>query len=85
MKRQSEAKAEPAYKPILFWFGFGTLVWITFLLYAGGFTTSIRAGMAFLDWPLSNGSINPEGWLENEDMMAEHSHRLLGPLWGFSR
>ena len=82
MKRQSEAKAEPAYKPILFWFGFGTLVWITFLLYAGGFTTSIRAGMAFLDWPLSNGSINPEGWLENEDMLAEHSHRLLGAVMG---
>ena len=82
MKRQLEAEAEPAYKPILFWFGFGTLVWITFLLYAGGFTTSIRAGMAFLDWPLSNGSINPEGWLENEDMMAEHSHRLLGAVMG---
>ena len=82
MKSQSEARAEPAYKPILFWFGFGTLVWITFLLYAGGFTTSIRAGMAFLDWPLSNGSINPEGWLENEDMMAEHSHRLLGAVMG---
>ena len=82
MNKQSEARAEPAYKPILFWFGFGTLVWITFLLYAGGFTTSIRAGMAFLDWPLSNGSINPEGWLENEDMMAEHSHRLLGAVMG---
>ncbi len=82
MTKQSEARAEPAYKPILFWFGFGTLVWITFLLYAGGFTTSIRAGMAFLDWPLSNGSINPEGWLENEDMLAEHSHRLLGAIMG---
>lgn len=38
--------------------------------------------MAFLDWPLSNGSINPEGWLENEDMMAEHSHRLFGAAMG---
>ena len=82
MKRQSEAKPGTTYKPILFWFSFGTLVWIAFLLYAGGFTTSIRAGMAFLDWPLSNGSINPEGWLENEDMMAEHSHRLLGAVMG---
>lgn len=82
MNRKSEARAELAYKPILFWFGFATLVWITFLLYAGGFTTSIRAGMAFLDWPLSNGSINPEGWLENEDMLAEHSHRLLGAVMG---
>jgi len=38
--------------------------------------------MAFLDWPLSNGSINPDGWLENQDMMAEHSHRLLGAIMG---
>jgi cytochrome c oxidase assembly protein subunit 15 len=33
--------------------------------------------MAFLDWPLSNGSINPEGWLTETDKMAEHSHRIL--------
>lgn len=60
----------------------GALVWIIFLLYAGGFTTTIRAGMAFLDWPLSNGSINPEGWLQDKDMAAEHSHRLLGMVMG---
>ena len=78
-----DANPQPlTYIPILFWFGLGALVWITFLLYAGGFTTTIRAGMAFLDWPLSNGSINPEGWLENRDMTAEHSHRLLGMVMG---
>ncbi len=82
MTAKPEVPVNAAYKPLLFWFGLGALVWITFLLYAGGFTTSIRAGMAFLDWPLSNGSINPEGWLENEDMMAEHSHRLLGAAMG---
>lgn len=71
-----------SYQPILFWFALVSLVWITLLLYAGGFTTTIRAGMAFLDWPLSNGSINPEGWLENKDMAAEHSHRLLGMVMG---
>lgn len=54
----------------------------TFLLYAGGFTTSIGAGMVFPDWPLSNGSLNPDGWLENRAMMAEHSHRLLGATIG---
>jgi cytochrome c oxidase assembly protein subunit 15 len=58
------------------------LIWTTFLLYAGGFTTSIEAGMAFLDWPLSNGSINPDGWLTEPDKMAEHSHRLLGAIVG---
>ena len=66
------------YKPLLFFFSILALIWITLLLYVGGFTTSIQAGMAFLDWPLSNGSVNPEGWLTESDKLAEHSHRLLG-------
>lgn len=70
------------YKPYLAWFCCLSLVWTTFMLYAGGFTTSIQAGMAFLDWPLSNGSLNPAGWLTDRDMMAEHSHRLIGTKLG---
>jgi len=58
------------------------LGWLAILLFAGGFTTSIQAGMAFLDWPLSNGSINPEGWLTEADKRAEHSHRLLAASLG---
>jgi len=58
------------------------LIFGTCLLYAGGFTTSTEAGMAFLDWPISNGSINPEGWLADREMRAEHSHRLLGAAVG---
>jgi cytochrome c oxidase assembly protein subunit 15 len=42
----------------------------------GAFTTSIGAGMIFPDWPLSNNSLNPAGWLHNLAMFAEHSHRL---------
>lgn len=71
-------KRTSTYKPALFGFCVFALCWITLLLYAGGFTTSIKAGMAFLDWPLSNGSVNPDGWLTESDKMAEHSHRLLG-------
>lgn len=70
------------YKPDLFLFAFTALVVTGFLLFAGGFTTSIGAGMAFLDWPLSNGSINPEGWLDDVAMRSEHSHRLLGATVG---
>ncbi|MFP4165590.1 MAG: COX15/CtaA family protein [Opitutales bacterium] len=70
------------YKPGLFAFCVFAFFWITLLLFAGGFTTSIQAGMAFLDWPLSNGSLNPEGWLNEPDKMAEHSHRLLGTKIG---
>lgn len=82
MPNQKNRDQSQQYTPILFWFSLAALIWIIFLLYAGGFTTTIRAGMAFLDWPLSNGSLNPEGWLDNEDMMAEHSHRLLGMVMG---
>jgi len=59
-----------------------TLVWSVLVLQAGGFTTSIRAGMAFLDWPLSNGSVNPPGWLTEIDKFAEHSHRLAATVLG---
>lgn len=52
------------------------------LMYAGGFTTTIGAGMVFPDWPLSNGSLNPPGWTTDEAMLAEHSHRLLGAVVG---
>lgn len=58
------------------WLCFGALAWAVLVLQAGGFTTSIHAGMAFLDWPLSNGSVNPAGWLSEIDKFAEHSHRL---------
>ena len=71
------------FKPGLFVFSCFAAAWAVLLLYAGGFTTSIEAGMAFLDWPLSNGSVNPDGWLTEQDKLAEHSHRLLGAKLGF--
>jgi heme a synthase len=58
------------------------LTWAIVVFQAGGFTTSIGAGMAFLDWPLSNGSVNPPGWLSDLDMFAEHSHRLAAAKFG---
>lgn len=61
---------------------FLTLAVTLILLYAGGFTTTIGAGMVFPDWPLSNGSLNPPGWTTDQAMLAEHSHRLLGAVVG---
>lgn len=66
----------------LFGLCLAALVWSVLVLQAGGFTTSIRAGMAFLDWPLSNGSVNPPGWLTEIDKFAEHSHRLAATVLG---
>jgi cytochrome c oxidase assembly protein subunit 15 len=36
--------------------------------------------MAFPDWPLSNGSLNPTGWTHNFMMLLEHGHRLSAGL-----
>ncbi len=63
-------------------FALGTFLFTSLLLFSGGYTTTIGAGMIFPDWPLSNGSLNPEGWLTNRDMAAEHSHRLFGAVVG---
>ena len=71
-----------AHKRWLAGYCFLTLAVTLILLYAGGFTTTIGAGMVFPDWPLSNGSLNPPGWTTDQAMMAEHGHRLLGATVG---
>jgi len=56
---------------------------VTFLLLAvGGIVTSRDAGMVFPDWPLSDGSVNPDGWLRDADKLSEHGHRILGAAAG---
>ena len=70
------------YKPGLAWFAAIGSLWVFLLVTLGAFTTSIGAGMIFADWPLSNGSVNPTGWLNDVYMFAEHSHRLTGAAMG---
>ena len=70
------------YQPGLAWFAALGSAWVFVLVTLGAFTTTIGAGMAFPDWPLSNGSVNPHGWLDNVAMFAEHSHRLSGSMMG---
>ncbi|MET0263448.1 MAG: COX15/CtaA family protein [Rariglobus sp.] len=72
-----------SYQPALAWFAALGAAWVFGVVTLGAFTTSIHAGMAFPDWPLSNGSINPDGWLTEIDKFAEHSHRLFGMVMGF--
>ena len=78
----SHVRRTPSYKPALAIFAALGGTWVFVLVTLGAFTTSIGAGMAFPDWPLSNGSINPEGWLRDISMFAEHSHRLTGMMMG---
>ena len=71
------------HKPALAAFAATAAFWVFVLVTLGAFTTTIGAGMAFQDWPLSNGSLNPKGWLSNLAMFAEHSHRLSAGLMTF--
>jgi cytochrome c oxidase assembly protein subunit 15 len=49
------------------------------LVFVGAGVTSKGAGMAFPDWPTSDGRlINPPGWLQVDHKLWEHSHRLIG-------
>lgn len=70
------------HKPALAAFAAVAAAWVFVLVSLGAFTTTIGAGMAFPDWPLSNGSLNPSGWLSDLSMFAEHSHRLSAIIMG---
>ena len=49
------------------------------LIVVGAGVTSKGAGMAFPDWPTSDGAlVNPTGWLRGEKTLWEHGHRLIG-------
>ncbi len=65
------------HQPWLQRFCYVALFFAALVLLMGGETTSNGAGMAFLTWPLSNGSLNPANWLHDMAMFCEHSHRLL--------
>lgn len=70
------------YQPALAWFAAFAGAWVFVLVSLGAFTTTIGAGMAFPDWPLSNGSVNPSGWLTEIDKFAEHAHRISATVMG---
>lgn len=82
MPISTTSKRTTAYQPALAWCTAIGSAWVFVLVTLGAFTTTIGAGMVFEDWPLSNGSLNPHGWLENLAMFAEHSHRLSGTMMG---
>ncbi len=75
-------RASATYKPGLSWFAATGSAWVFVLVLLGAFTTSYNVGMIFPDWPLSNGSLNPDGWLKDTAMFLEHSHRLSGMMMG---
>jgi cytochrome c oxidase assembly protein subunit 15 len=76
MTAQLSSGRTSTHRPALALFAAVGGAWVFVLVMLGAFTTSIGAGMVFADWPLSNGSLNPHGWLTDLAMFAEHSHRL---------
>jgi heme a synthase len=82
MTKSVHPQTRSTYQAGLAWFAAIGGAWVFVLVTLGAFTTTIGAGMAFTDWPLSNGSVNPHGWLEDIAMFAEHSHRLSGTMMG---
>ncbi len=64
-------------------FAIATVVMTVLLIWMGAAVTTKQAGMAFADWPLSAGSINPDGWLRILPYFLEHGHRLIASTVGF--
>ncbi len=67
---------------MLAWFAKFVVFMLFVLIFIGGLTTTAGAGMAFPDWPLSNGSLNPPGWWNDFLQQKEHAHRLTAETVG---
>ena len=60
----------------------GMLVVTTVTILWGAMTTSTGSGLAFEDWPLSDGEVMPERSYTTLPGFLEHFHRLFGALAG---
>ncbi len=60
-----------------------TAIMIFPLVIVGAGVTSKEAGMAYPDWPTSDGHyVNPPGWFDQVATRWEHGHRLIGWVVG---
>ena len=71
------ASTNTAFDPALAFYAKFIVAATFVLIFIGGLVTSNNAGMAVPDWPLSFGSLNPEGWWGNIPVRLEHGHRLF--------
>ena len=78
--RNEESKAK-LFKGLLWSFLVSTIA----LIFMGAMTVSTRSGMAFPDWPTSDGVLWPSWnyFTAQEDRFYEHGHRLLGQFVGY--
>lgn len=75
----------PIYRPLLHRFAVATLLLALLPIIVGALVTTLGAGMAFRDWPSSDGyNLFFYPWLKSAgDKFIEHGHRLAGALIGF--
>lgn len=73
------------YQPWVFRFAVFTACVALLPIVMGGLVTTMKAGMAFADWPSSDGhGMFAYPWLQSAgDKFFEHGHRLAGMLIGF--
>ncbi len=76
------ATTTTAFNPALALYAKGVVAVTFALIFIGGLVTTYQAGMAVPDWPLSFGSLNPEGWWGNFPVRLEHGHRLFASIVG---
>jgi heme a synthase len=72
------------YHAALFWLAIATAVTALLPIAVGSLVTTLNAGMAFTDWPTSDGQgMLSYPWLRSAgDKFVEHGHRLAGMLIG---
>ncbi len=79
----STSSSPPNYHRGLHLLAIATACAVFPLIIVGAGVTSQNAGMAFPDWPTSNGHLlNPPNWLVETDKLWEHGHRLIGWVVG---
>ena len=73
--RQGKEAKEKLFHNLFGLLSLGTII----LIFVGAMVASTRSGMAFMDWPTSNGLIWPglDKWIHQKDMFWEHFHRLI--------
>lgn len=69
-------------RPGLCRFAILTTVAALLLIKLGAMVSSTGSGMAYLDWPLANGSLWPKEMYEWSPGLFEHGHRTLATLVG---